>query len=136
MKALLFTLCLPALLLGYQLFFHQDGSRQVCLDAHQSPCPDVLRAEVFTVTHYDLDSLRAACALPEINACAMRTASWGEAKCVIHQLDSTPAEVFEHEMNHCRGWDHVGPGFDAYKQPWRLNRALWLAKGVGQLEGD
>lgn len=136
MKALLVTLSLPVLLLGYQLFFHQDGSRLVCIDAHLSPCADVLGAEVSTVIHDDLDSLRAACALPEINACAMRTASWGEAKCVIHQLDSTPAEVFEHEMNHCRGWDHVGLGIDAYAQPWRLNRALWLAKGVGQLEGD
>ena len=136
MKALLVILCLPVLLLGYQLIFHRDGSSQVCMGAYHSPCPDVLNTEISTVTHPDLDSLRAACALPEINACAMRTASWGEAQCVIHQLDSTPAEVFEHEMNHCRGWDHLGSGVEAYRQPWRLNRALWLAKGVGQSEGD
>ena len=130
MKALLVLLCLPVLLLGYQVIFHQDGSSQVCVGAHHSPCPDVLRAEISTVTHPDLDALRAACTLPEINACAMRIASWGEAQCVIHQLDSTPLEVFEHEMNHCRGWDHAGTTVEAYQTPWRLNRKLWLARGA------
>ena len=132
MKAILVMLFCPCLLLVYLFFFYQDESDQVCAGADRSPCPDLLRAEVSVVIHEGIDSLWAACVLPEIDACAIRTASWGEAHCVIHQLASAPAQVFEHEMNHCRGWDHEGTGVAAYAQPWQVNRGLWLARGANQ----
>lgn len=107
------------------------GDPPICEEAHQRPCEDLLQADIRVVVHQELSTLRAVCPHPESDACALRSASWGEAHCVIHQWTAVAEAIYEHEMNHCRGWDHDDDSAESYHRPWHVNRGLWLARGAG-----
>jgi hypothetical protein len=107
------------------------GDPPICEEADQRPCEDLLQADIRVVVHQELSTLRAVCPHPESDACALRSASWGEAHCVIHQWTAVPEAIYEHEMNHCRGWDHDDDSAESYHRPWHVNRGLWLARGAG-----
>jgi len=107
------------------------GDPPICEEAHQRPCEDLLQADIRVVVHEELSTLRAVCPHPESDACALRSASWGEAHCVIHQWAAVAEAIYEHEMNHCRGWDHDDDTAESYHRPWHVNRGLWLARGAG-----
>ena len=107
------------------------GDPPICEEADQRPCEDLLQADIRVVVHQELSTLRAVCPHPESDACALRSASWGEAHCVIHQWTAVPEAIYEHEMNHCRGWDHDDDSAESYHRPGHVNRGLWLARGAG-----
>ena len=74
------------------------GDPPICEEAHQRPCEDLLQADIRVVVHQELSTLRAVCPHPESDACALRSASWGEAHCVIHQWTAVPEAIYEHEI--------------------------------------
>jgi len=124
-------ICLPVTTALLGSFRVLGGDPPICEEAHQRPCEDLLQADIRVVVHQELSTLRAVCPHPESDACALRSASWGEAHCVIHQWTAVPEAIYEHEMNHCRGWDHDDDSAESYHRPWHVNRGLWLARGAG-----
>jgi hypothetical protein len=124
-------ICLPVTTALLGSFRVLGGDPPICEEADQRPCEDLLQADIRVVVHQELSTLRAVCPHPESDACALRSASWGEAYCVIHQWTAVPEAIYEHEMNHCRGWDHDDDSAESYHRPWHVNRGLWLARGAG-----
>jgi len=124
-------ICLPVTVALVGNFRLLGGDPPICEEAHQRPCEDLLQADIRVVVHRELSTLRAVCPHPESDACALRSASWSEAHCVIHQWAAASEAIYEHEMNHCRGWDHEGDTLVSYERPWHVNRGLWLARGAG-----
>ena len=124
-------ICLPVTTALLGSFRVLGGDPPICEEADQRPCEDLLQADIRVVVHQELSTWRAVCPHPESDACALRSASWGEAHCVIHQWTAVPEAIYEHEMNHCRGWDHDDDSAESYHRPWHVNRGLWLARGAG-----
>ncbi len=100
-----------------------------CQQAHMKPCVDTLGADISIHYHQNASTVSALCGDVRSNACALRTFSFGSASCDIHILESVAHDVLEHELNHCRGWDHAGDTKAAYAAPWHLNREAWVVRG-------
>ena len=91
------------------------ASAAECINARYEACEYLLGAEVF-FERVTADRFIELCG-PEADACAK--VSITRRVCTIyyahHVLD---AHVVEHEMNHCRGWFHIGETKSAYRRPW------------------
>lgn len=103
---------------------------QRCHQAHVQPCVDALGADITIHYHQNVAIVADLCGDLRSNACALRTFSFGSASCDIHILTDIPHHVLEHELNHCRGWDHAGDTKEAYEAPWHLNRDAWVVRGT------
>lgn len=115
--------------------FTGTGSQEIsCEQANIRPCADYLRAAVKYYRHSSRSSLAEVCGNNRSNACALRRVRWGKTECDIHIADTTPDSVIEHELNHCRGWDHQADSVVAYNQPWHLNTALVQRAGYSKLD--
>lgn len=86
-----------------------------CLNAHRDACEDLSGAEVTfkKVGHITFSKVcsngASACAVVNISA----------KECTIYYKTRTiDATLLNHELNHCRGWFHVGHGKKAYRRPW------------------
>lgn len=102
---------------------------QVCRNADRDACPDILQAEIRIRYHDSKATLTSICGDVRSNACALRRARWHQAVCDIHLLRPASAPLLNHEMNHCRGWEHSGDSPEAYARPWQLNEHLIRARG-------
>jgi len=109
--------------------FARQPLSQVCLNADRAPCPDILQAEIRIRYHDSKATLTSICGDVRSNACALRRVRWHQAVCDIHLLRPASAPLLNHEMNHCRGWEHSGDSPEAYARPWQLNEHLIRARG-------
>ena len=103
---------------------------QRCQRANVQPCVDALGADVKIHYHQDPAIVADLCGDLRSNACALRTFNFSSARCDVHILSDTAHHVLEHELNHCRGWDHAGDTTEAYEAPWHLNRDAWVVRGA------
>lgn len=103
---------------------------QRCHQANEQPCVDALGADITIHYHQNAAIVADLCGDLRSDACALRTFSFGSASCDIHILTDTAHHVLEHELNHCRGWDHAGDTKEAYEAPWHLNRDAWVVRGT------
>jgi len=101
-----------------------------CLNADQRACPDLLEAQVRYRRHASRATLTPVCGSPRSNACALRRAHWQHVVCEIHLLNSVGDRVLNHELNHCRGWEHAGDTPEAYARPWIPNWRLIRSRGA------
>lgn len=128
MVQLIFLLAVCAL--GYVFILDPAGPGDMsCAHAHQAPCEDLLAPTIRVINHRDRASLLRYCPQPQNIACALRDISYASADCDIHILESAPEHILEHELNHCRGWEHDGDSLEAYLAPWHVNRRMWVARG-------
>ena len=109
--------------------FKQQPLPQVCLQADRHPCPDLLQAEIHIRYHDSKAAVTSICGDERSNACALRRARWHQAVCDIHLLKPASEALLNHELNHCRGWEHRGDSPEAYARPWELNERLVRARG-------
>ena len=112
----------------------QPPRLKVCFHADRLPCPDLLRAEVRLRYHDSRATLTPFCTDGRSNGCALRRARWNKAVCEVHLLLPASEALLNHEMNHCRGWEHGGDTRAAYAQPWTPNWRLVRSRGVQPLE--
>ncbi len=101
-----------------------------CDHGDSEPCPDLLLATIRIVEEPNRDALSAICGDQRSDACALRRFRYDSAECTIHLWTKAPSSVLEHEMNHCRGWDHAGDTYADYRSPWHINRKGWLLRGM------
>ena len=120
-------------LLAYIIIVDPAGpGNQFCEQANTQPCADMLAADTSVHYHQEATTLTSVCQNVRSDACALRTFSFGSARCDIHILAGAGEAVLEHERNHCRGWDHADDSPEAYAAPWHLNRDAWVVRGSHQ----
>lgn len=123
-------LLLGLLLVTAMALFSPDPTLRGCLHANQRKCPDLLRAQIRFRRHDSKATLTPICGSPRSNACAIRQAHWQRVVCEVHLLDAVGEEVIEHELNHCRGWEHGEDTPESYLQPWTPNWRLIRSRGA------
>ncbi|MDG1065188.1 MAG: hypothetical protein P8O91_03135 [Luminiphilus sp.] len=107
----------------------QKSSSEFCVGGGHELCPDLLGATI-RIKRYALPSMVAhICGDRRSNACAIRKARWQRVTCEVHVLTPEAPGVLQHELNHCRGWEHQGDSQEAYGQPWVPNWRLVHARG-------
>lgn len=118
-------LSLVLLLIGLS---HKPSS-EICVAAGNELCPDLLKANIRITQYASQRAITSVCGDNRSNACAIRRARWQRVTCEVHVLTPVDSDVLQHEMNHCRGWEHQGDSPAAYAQPWVPNWRLVKARG-------
>lgn len=108
---------------------HQNSRSEVCFRASHELCPDLLKAKIQINRHASRSMVASLCGDQRSNACAIRRARWQQVTCDVHVLSPEDPSVLQHELNHCRGWEHQGDTQEAYEQPWVPNWRLMQARG-------
>ena len=86
-----------------------------CLNAHHDACEDLLDAEVF-FERVTAKRFIEICG-PEAEACSH--VSITSKVCTIYYANRVlDQRTVAHELNHCRGWFHLGNSKSAYRRPW------------------
>ena len=104
-----------ALTAAVLLFVVLPAQADTCERADRNSCEDLLTVEV-TFSKVGEDTFEKKCGKLS-DACAV--VSITNRTCVIYyKTRSIDKYVLEHEMNHCRGWFHLGNSKSAYRRPW------------------
>ena len=107
-----FIMALIALVL---LFVVAPAEATECTNAHKTPCPDLVGAEV-TFKKIGQTRYESVCG-DDTHACAVLNVT--QKQCTIYyRTRFLEQEVIEHELNHCRGWFHPSDRKATYSRPW------------------
>ena len=107
----------------------QKSSSEICVTEAYELWPDLLKAKIRITQYASQSTITSVCGDNRSNACAIRRARWQRVTCEVYVLMPVDSGVLQHEMNHCRGWEHRGDSPAEYAQPWVPNWRLVKARG-------
>ena len=110
-----FIMALTAVVL---LFVVLPAQADTCVRADQQACEDLIGAEVF-FERVSRHQFVEACGVHPDNADACARLNISRRQCTIYyKTHAIEKAVYEHEMNHCRGWFHKSRDNRTYHRPW------------------
>jgi hypothetical protein len=110
-----FTYFIMTLVVLVMLFVVMPAKADECVGAHNVACEDRIGAEV-TFERIGSTQFIDICGF-DVDACAVLNVT--KKQCTIYYRTRYLEDyIVEHELNHCRGWFHIGDHSKAYKKPW------------------
>jgi hypothetical protein len=97
------------------MFVVEPANAAECAGAHQSPCEDLIGAEV-TFEKVGSTKFESVCG-DGADACAVLSVSLKQCT-IYYRTRRISAKTVNHEMNHCRGWFHKQNRASKYNRPW------------------